>query len=1061
MADSRKKSTKALNNKVADSTLSVVDEQNTEILINSTLTNESIKPKRKRSSANKNAVQNLAETEQTAQVKTEENNSVKKAVETKKEEMLSTQTSIEVKPKSRKRKAVVLSEEIVASDKVDAVQSEYPIIEEKKSRKRNTNAQTEEISDAVVSADIDNSVPNNDEITLSENDAEIVEVKPKRKYTKRKVEVEQVEEKPTTNNLFFADDFQDEKEKERIAKEEKKKLAEQKKADRALAKQQKKEERQRQKLIKKNKKLKASIPLERVAAAAELGLTSEQVQDRTDRGLTNFTSNIVSKSYFSIFRSNVFTLFNFLNFFLATLILIFGSIKNMLFIGIVVANMIIGIIQEIRSKVTLDKMTLLASPKIDVVRNGVVFSVSADELVLDDIFILKSGQQVPADCELVSGAVEVNESLLTGEQDDVSKRVGDGLYSGSFIQAGECRVRAVNVGEQNFSAKLMAEAKKFKKSKSELMRSINTIIRIVTVIIFPLGALMFFTNYRTTLDVGQTVTNAVASIVGMIPEGLVMLTSIALAVGVVKLARKRTLVQDLYCIETLARVDMLCLDKTGTITEGTMQVEKTHEYTRKYGFAETIMANMVSALGSDGSTFSAFANYFHSDEVYNVVRTVPFSSARKWSGVDFGSNGKFIVGAPEFVLKRNYKLIERDVSEYASQGYRVLVLVRTAENLSDDMDVDRMKVVALIILSDKIRDNAKSTLEYFARQGVSIKVISGDNPVTVSKVAERAGLAGADKYIDATELDTDEKIYEACEKYTVFGRVTPKQKKVLVAALKSHGHTVGMTGDGVNDVMALKEADCSIAMASGSDASRSVAQLVLLDSDFASLPSVVAEGRRVINNIERAASLFLVKTTFSVVLSLILICLQLPYPFEPIQLTLINALFVGLPSFFLAIEPNDSKVSGKFLSKVFNKALPAGLTVAAMISIICYIYSNVGLDVTAQISTMAFYVTSVVAVVVLIQVCAPYNKERLFLIGICVVVYLAAVTSNFLREILSLSLLTTDMTIKLIIICVCSLPMIVIMRTEIEAVKTLLKNGKDSAVRIRDSLKSVFNKNKE
>lgn len=1056
MADNRKKSTKALNDKVADSTLSVVNEQNNENVINSTVPSEDIKPKRKRSSANKSAVQNLATTEQVAQTKTEENNSIIKT-----DDKVSTQTDIEVKPKSRKRKTEVLSEEVVVSNSLDAVQAEQPIVEEKKSRKRKSNTHTEEVGETIVSADIDNNSSDNDEITLSENEVEIVEVKPKRKYTKRKVEVEQVEEKPVSNNLFFADDFQDEKEKERLAKEEKRKQAEQKKADRALARKQKKEERQRQQLIKKNKKLKASIPLERVAATAEFGLTSEQVQDRTDRGLTNFTSNIVSKSYFSIFRSNVFTLFNFLNFFLATLILIFGSIKNMLFIGIVVANMIIGIIQEIRSKVTLDKMTLLASPKIDVIRNGAAFSISADELVLDDIFILKSGQQVPADCELVSGAVEVNESLLTGEQDDVSKRVGDGLYSGSFIQAGECRVRAVNVGEQNFSAKLMAEAKKFKKSKSELMRSINTIIRIVTIIIFPLGALMFFTNYRTTLDVGQTVTNAVASIVGMIPEGLVMLTSIALAVGVIKLARKRTLVQDLYCIETLARVDMLCLDKTGTITEGTMQVEKTHEYTRKYGFAETIMANMVSALGSDGSTFSAFANYFHSDEVYNVVRTVPFSSARKWSGVDFGSNGKFIVGAPEFVLKRNYKLIERDVSEYASQGYRVLVLVRTAENLSDDMDVDRMKVVALIILSDKIRENAKSTLEYFARQGVNIKVISGDNPVTVSKVAERAGLAGADKYIDATELDTDEKIYDACEKYTVFGRVTPKQKKVLVAALKSHGHTVGMTGDGVNDVMALKEADCSIAMASGSDASRSVAQLVLLDSDFASLPSVVAEGRRVINNIERAASLFLVKTTFSVVLSLILICLQLPYPFEPIQLTLINALFVGLPSFFLAIEPNDSKVSGKFLNKVFNKALPAGLTVAAMLSIICYIYSNVGLDVTAQISTMAFYVTSVVAFVVLVQVCAPYNKERLFLIGICVVIYLAAVTSNFLREILSLSLLTTDMTIKLVIICVCSLPMIVIMRTEIEAVKTLLKNGKDSAIKIRDSLKSVFNKNKD
>ena len=778
---------------------------------------------------------------------------------------------------------------------------------------------------------------------------------------------------------------------------------------------------------KQNKKVKYVGELERVQPDPSVGLTDEQVQERFGRGMNNVQPNIVSKSYLGIFRSNVLTLFNFINFVLAALIFVYGELKNMLFIGVVTVNIIVGVVQEIRSKKVLEKMSLIAAPHVDLVRNGKVVQSEISDIVIDDIMILKQGMQIPSDSIVVEGQCEVNESLLTGEQDDVHKQNGDFLYSGSFVQAGECKARVTAVGEDNFTSKLMAEAKKFKKPKSELMRSINWIIRIVTLAIFPLGILMFYTNKITTSTINEAVTGTVASVVGMIPEGLVMLTmltSIALAVGVVKLARKRTLVQDLYSIETLARVDMLCLDKTGTITEGSMQVEKTHIYSTKYGHVDDIMTNMVAALGAQGSTFEAFAQYFRSNEKYEVVSTVPFSSSRKWSAADFGANGK-------------------DVKEYSAQGFRVLVLVRTTQPFKDDLDRDKLKPVALIVLSDKIRENAKDTLAYFAKQGVELKVISGDNPLTVSKVAERAGLAGADKFIDATELDTDEKIFDACDKYTIFGRVTPKQKKVLVTSLKAKGHTVGMTGDGVNDVMALKEADCSIAMASGSEASRNVAQLVLLDSDFAALPSVVAEGRRVINNIERAASLFLVKTSFSILLTLLLIILQMNYPFEPIQLTLISGLFVGIPSFFLAIEPNDTKVKGSFLSKVFKKALPAGFTVATMVTIICLVYRNVGIDVSAQVSTMAFYVTSLVSFIVLMWVCIPYTKERLYLIAMSLILYIAAITSSFIRNILSISGLTTEMTINIVFMLLAVFPMIIFWRAEIGAFNGLVREIKE------------------
>ena len=806
-------------------------------------------------------------------------------------------------------------------------------------------------------------------------------------------------------------------------------------------------------------------PLNRVDANPDMGLNEEQLQERIDKGFVNVQQTVVTKSYFAIFRSNVLTLFNILNFVLGIAVLMFGSIKNALFLGICLANMVIGIFQEIRSKRTLEKMSILTTPTVDVIRtkNNLASreTLNVDKVVVDDIIVLKQGDQVPVDCTVVDGSCDVNESLLTGESDDIKKEIGDSLYSGSSVVAGTAKCRVTAVGANSYSAKLLSEAKKFKKAKSKLMTSINWIIRIVTILIFPLGTMMFLNNYKVfDGNMTDTVTRSVSSIIGLIPEGLMVLTSIALAAGVYKLAKKRTLVQELYSIETLARVDVLCLDKTGTITEGSMQVEDVVMLDNTKGKVNDIVGNMVTALGPNNATFEAFGQYFKQDMNFEIIKKIPFSSARKWSAVDFGINGVFIVGAPEFVLKDRFKEVEQECEKYTNQGFRVLVLVTSSEKLTEEMNPKKMKVVALIVLSDKIRENALSTFEYFAAQNVNLKVISGDNPITVSKVAERAGLKGAENYVDATTLDTYEKVLDACDKYTIFGRVSPKQKKQLVQALKSKGHTVGMTGDGVNDVMALKEADCSIAMAAGSSAARSVSQLVLLDSDFSSLPSVVAEGRRVINNIERAASLFLVKTTFSALLTILCIAFSLSYPFESIQLTLVSSLFVGIPSFFLALEPNNQRVEGGFLSKVFKKALPAGFTIAIFIFITAYSYSNIGINVSSQVSTMATYIYATVSFIVLLQCCMPFNKERAFLVILCLIAFIWAITTTFATQLFSLYTLTTQMYIRTVIMLALVIPMMIFMRVEIEAVINTGKEFKKSLTGISNKLKNIFKRNK-
>ncbi len=956
-----------------------------------------------------------------------------------------------VKPKTEDESKVAASNTEISDKEEVKDKAEIKTDKKKDESGRGENSAVKDV-DAQIEESEDKSGADNEKDSSA--DSKKKEKKAKEKKERNKKSKESAEEN---------DDSKEESEDKKVADEKEEDFALIEKQKKKLEAQQKKqEEAEAKKAFKEKIKMLKETPFVNVEAGADDGLNDEQVEERELRGMTNKVDNSISKSYLKIFTTNIFTLFNLLNIFLACLIIIFnGQIKNMLFAGIAMINLVIGIIQEIRSKRALDKLSLVSAPSIEAVRNGQVVEISTDDIVIDDIIILKQGSQIPTDCIVVGGECEANESLLTGEQDDIHKGIGDQLMSGSFVQSGKCRARVMAVGEDTYASKLMSEAKKFKKSKSELMRSINWIIRIATIIIFPLGILMFITNMKHATSISGAVTSTVSSVIGMIPEGLVMLTSVALALGIVRLAKKRTLVQDLYSIEALARVDVLCLDKTGTITEGSMQVESVHVYSSKFGSPDDIMANLVNALGKNNATFEACAEYFSSNETYKVSKLMPFSSARKWSGASFSGVGTFIVGAPEFVLKERYSLVERNVNEYAMEGYRVLVLVTTPESLQDGaMDPAKMELVALIVLSDKIRSTASATFEYFEQQGVQLKVISGDNPLTVSKVAERAGMKNAEKYIDASvDLDTPDKIYEAAEKYTVFGRVSPSQKKELVAALKAHGHTVGMTGDGVNDVMALKESDCSIAMASGSDASRNVAQLVLLDSDFSSLPSVVSEGRRVINNIERASSLFLVKTTFSAVLSLLLIIFQFStYPFEPIQLTLINALFVGVPSFILALEPNDRRVKGNFLSKVFKRALPAGLTVAFAIILVCWMYNDIGFDVSPQISTMSVFITASVSFVVLVQVCMPYTKDKIFMLALLLVAFIFAVSNSFLSEKFSLVSLNSDMVLRLVIIIACILPIMAFMRVEIEAFKALFKETGGFIKREKDKAKNFFNR---
>ena len=743
------------------------------------------------------------------------------------------------------------------------------------------------------------------------------------------------------------------------------------------------------------------------------GLSEDEIQRRKQKGLVNGTEDIKTKSTKDIVLGNLITPFNILNLILAGLIIMVGSYKNLLFMGVIVSNILIGTIQEIKAKKTIDKLKLIASPKACVIRDSAKKSISVSEIVLDDIMILSTGNQVCADCIIVDGECEANESLVTGESNLIYKKSGDRLLSGSFIGSGTCVAKVEHIGSDNYASKITQGAKYLKKPNSEIITWINKIIKYIGFAIIPIGILLF---YKQVFISGQpfnlAVVSTVAALIGMIPEGLVLLTSVVFAVSVIRLARHRALVQELYSIETLARVDTLCLDKTGTITEGTMQLDgivPLCDISQKD--TEKALSALINSINDDNPTANAIKDAFKAPPSWKCTDSVAFSSARKWSGASFSDYGTFILGAGEFILKDNFEPIRFIAEHYSNMGQRVLLLAHSNNSFEDKKLPNDIYPLAFIILSDKIRKNAKKTLEFFADRKVDIKIISGDNAVTVANVAKKAGLKTAGNFVDASKLNNYDDIEAATKKYSVFGRVTPKQKLQIVKALKQQNRTVAMTGDGVNDVLALKESDCSIAMASGSDAAKTVSQLVLLNSDFASMPKIVNEGRRSINNLQRSASLFLVKAIFSLIIGVLFIFLDCAYPFQPIQFTLINAVTIGIPSFILALEPNKEKVSGKFIINVIKKALPGALTMVLNVVTLVYIADFLNFP-PEQISTLAVIITGYTGLMILFKVCIPFNIKHIVLFSLMSISFVTALI--FFSSFFSVVSLTFPMILVLV-----------------------------------------------
>ena len=747
--------------------------------------------------------------------------------------------------------------------------------------------------------------------------------------------------------------------------------------------------------------------VKRYEANINVGLTSEQVTSRLNDGLYNFDTTVKTKSIKEIIISNVFTLFNLINIILGILVFIVGSIKNVLFLGVIFCNILIGIIQEIRSKKIIDKLSIISSTKSTVLRNGKKVEVDINNIVLDDIIIFELGNQIVVDSYILNGSVEVNESFITGEADTVIKKSGDLLLSGSFIVSGGAICRVEHIGYENYTSTISSEAKYIKKVNSEIMNSLNKIIKIISYFIFPLGILLFL--HQMSIDgnsINNAIINTVAAIIGMIPEGLVLLTSTVLAVSVIRISKYNCLVQDLFSIETLSRVDTLCLDKTGTLTEGILEVIDVYIYNNNYNI-KNILSSMIGAFDYFNSTLDAIKDKYGSDKIYKAQEVINFSSERKYSAVHFMNEGTFVLGAPEIILKN----IPFDLKEKinANSKYRILLLGKTTS-----LDIQNTIPIALIFIKDKIRNSASETLKYFYSQGVDIKIISGDNPLTVASVASECGLSNIN-YIDARTLLTDNEIKCALNKYNIFGRVTPAQKKKIIISLKELGHTVAMVGDGVNDVLALKESDCSVALANGSDATRNVSQFELLDSNFSSMPKVVLEGRRTINNIERSATLFLVKTIYSFILCLLFIFINKPYPFVPIQLTLTSVLTIGIPSFVLALEPNNERIKGNFLYNVIASSLPTALTIVFNIIIIMVLSSIFKFSVV-QSSTLCVILTGFTGFTLLYHLCKPFNIIRFVLFFSNLVAFIFGIIG--LRNLFSLSILNVKMIIIITILMV-------------------------------------------
>ena len=722
------------------------------------------------------------------------------------------------------------------------------------------------------------------------------------------------------------------------------------------------------------------VPAQRYQADIANGLSQEQVQERIDGGWTNKMVTAESKTVGQIVKSNLLTYFNLIFAILAILVIAAGSFRSLTFLPVVIANLFIGILQEIRAKKTLDQLTMLNAPKAEVVRNGQISEIPAEELVLDDIVIFRAGDQICADAIVLDGSVLVNEALLTGESDELRKELGDFLMSGSFVVSGECYARLERVGADSYISELTLEAKaQDQKKHSEMLRVLDRLVGIVGILIVPIGVFLFVQQYVfSDASFQSSILSMVAAVVGMIPEGLYLLASVALVVSVIRLASQKVLVHDRKCIEALARVDVLCVDKTGTITENEMQVSSVipmegFDPTQGVGLKAQI-STLIAAMPEGNLTMQALKRYFKTPLKKNAEAVFPFSSTYKYCAAVFLDNA-YVLGAPEFVLRGDYEKYRPLMESYSADGFRTVLFGRYEGTPDGQALTESVIPMGLILLTNPIRRDAPETFRYFAQQGVTIKVISGDNPLTVSQIAAEAGITGAENYVDASTLETEEALRTAAEQYTVFGRVTPEQKRLLVRALQSAGHTVGMTGDGVNDVLALKEADCSVAMASGCDAAAQVSQLVLLESDFSAMPSVVAEGRRVVNNIQRSASLFLVKNIFSFLMAVFSACFMLNYPLEPAQISLISMFTIGIPGFFLALQPNTEAIHGRFLSNVLIKALPAGLTDFLVVGALV-IFGRVFAVNETDISTACTMLLAIVGFMILYHISKPLNLLR-------------------------------------------------------------------------------------
>lgn len=723
------------------------------------------------------------------------------------------------------------------------------------------------------------------------------------------------------------------------------------------------------------------------------GLSQKEVQERIGKGLVNETNTSVSKTTGEIIRTHSLTYFNFLNIFLGCLVIISGQIKNLTFMAIIIINTIIGIFQELKVKKLVDGLSVITATKATVVRDGVRSEIPIDQIVMDDVIAVESGNQISADSiVLESTGIEVNESMITGESRPVKKKPGDTLYSGSFLVAGSGLGRVIHVGKDNYATELANQAKDKKRATSEMQDSIKRIIKIVGFIIIPVGVLLFLSQRRVDgATLSDALVNTVGGVIGMIPEGLVLLTSISFILGVGRLAGKRALVQEMEAIEALARVNVLCTDKTGTITTGELQVTELIPLAKmSVEEIKTVMNEISFAFDDVNNTQTALMNYFTDTKEWTVTDAIPFSSARKYRAISFEGHGAYVLGAPEFIMKGNESLAQR-VEVYSEKGLRVLLLASAQRISSEEETVEGVAPLALILISDCIRTEAKATFEYFASQNVAVKVISGDNPATVSHIAVEAGLKDGEKYVDATQLPKDDAdLRDAVEDITVFGRVTPEQKQRIIKAYQANGKIVGMVGDGVNDVLALKDADCGIAMAAGSDAAKQVAHIVLLDSDFACMQDIVREGRMIISNIERVSALYLTKTIYSVLLCVIFIIIGRAYPFEPIHLSLISAAAIGLPSFVLALEQTETVTQDGFLKNVLRVALPGALVmvITMLINQVFGIFFALNSDI---LSTYNLLVAGWISMIVLIKVSSPLNLMRKILCIVCGVILVGGI----------------------------------------------------------------------